>query len=105
MEKPPASFTHDVESHSTPHQQHGGGLPAPDDSGNVDDPPPIPSAGSSSVGSVLLKNEKEDVDGARRTNNSSIISIDPNDGHSEIHARAHTLPADTVASILGTDTE
>ncbi|SMQ53206.1 unnamed protein product [Zymoseptoria tritici ST99CH_3D7] len=103
MEKSPVASSFDVESHSTPHQ-HGGGLPAPDDSGNVDDPPPIPSAGSSSVGSVLLKNEK-DVDGARRTNNSSIISIDPNDGTSEIHARAHALPADTVASILGTDTD
>lgn len=97
MEKPSASSTFDVETH---HQQHGGGLPSPDDSGNVVDEPPIPSAGSS-IASVLMKNEK-DVDGARFTNNSSIISIDTNDG-SDIHVHAHTLSADSVAGLLGSN--
>lgn len=49
-----------------------------------------------------MKNEK-DADGARfTTNNSSIISVDTNDG-SDIHAHAHTLSADSVAGLLGSN--
>lgn len=97
MEKSSATPTFDVEAH---HQQHGGGLPSPDDSGNVVDEPPIPSAGSS-IASVLVKNEK-DADGARFTTKSSINSVDVIDG-SDVHTYAHTLPASSVAGLLGSN--
>lgn len=95
MEKLPATNNSNVEKHD---QEHGGGLPSADDSGNVVDEPPIPSAGSSAA-SVLIKNEI-DADAARFTTNSSVISIDAKDG-SDIHAHAHTLSADNVAVLLG----
>lgn len=97
MEKSSATTTCDVEAHHQ--QQHGGGLPSPDDAGNVDEPP-IPSAGSS-IASVLLKNEK-DADGAR-TQNSSIISVDTIIDGSDIHHHAHTLSANSVAGLLGSN--
>lgn len=97
MEKSSATSNFDVEAQHQ--EQHGGGLPSPDDSGNVDEPP-IPSAGSS-IASGLMKNEK-DADGARYTTNSSIISVDTTDG-SDIHAHAHTLSADSVAGLLGSN--
>lgn len=105
MEKPSVTSTFDVgSSHST--APHGpGGIPSADDSGNVDDPPPIPSAGSSRE-SVLL-NDKTQL-GARDTKaTNSITTVDTADsGHiSTIHAHAHTLTHASVASVLGTTTE
>ena len=106
MAKPLASSNHvDVETqHSA--DQHGGGLPATDDSGDVDDPPPIPNSTFGSTESVLLNDKSKG--GARTRNttttNSSIITID--DTNSEnIHAHVHTLSAGSVASVLGTDTQ
>ncbi|KAF7185343.1 Calcium-transporting ATPase 3 [Pseudocercospora fuligena] len=105
MEKPPASSSNfDVGSQQHSTAPHGpGGLPAADDSGNVDDPPPIPSAGSSSRESVLM-NDKA-CDGARDTKTTnSIISIDDID-ISKIHDHAHTLTHASVASLLATDVQ
>lgn len=99
MEKPSASLNIDVGVEHTA-TQHGGGLPAPDDSGNVDDPPPIPSAGSSSF---VLLNDKQLV-GARDdfVNTPSITTIDEKDA-GIIHLQAHQLPHEQVASILEID--
>ncbi|EME82369.1 uncharacterized protein MYCFIDRAFT_59513 [Pseudocercospora fijiensis CIRAD86] len=105
MEKAPASSSTvhvGSEQHST--APHGpGGLPAADDSGNVDDPPPIPSAGSSSRESVLLNGKA--CDGARDTKTTnSIVSIDDIDITS-IHHHAHTLTHASVASLVATDVQ
>lgn len=83
--------------------QHGGGLPAPDDSGNVDDPPPIPSASSSSVNSLYLGPD-DNADGARGTKtNSSFVTVDDKDSSINVHKNAHTLSPESVAVLLGTD--
>jgi hypothetical protein len=102
MEKTPTS-TFDVGSqHSAaPHGPAGNTLPA-DDSGNVDDPPPIPSAGSSSRESVLLNDE---LDGARDTKATNSITTTDSDHHESIAALAHTLTSQSVASLLRTDVE
>lgn len=105
MEKPSLTATFDVgSSHST--APHGpGGIPSADDSGNVDDPPPIPSAGSSRE-SVLM-NDKS-LPGARGTKTTnSITTVDTADSAhiSTINAHAHTLTHSSVASVLGTTIE
>lgn len=97
MEKPPAASAVNVGSQ---HHPAGPALPA-DDCGNVDDPPPIPSAGSSSVASILM-NEKT-LDGARHTKASnSITTVDTTYGD---NIPAHTLTLDNVTALLGVDTE
>ncbi|KAM3421344.1 hypothetical protein BST61_g1741 [Cercospora zeina] len=90
-------------SHRAPHGP--GGFPSADDSGNVDDQPPIPSAGSSRE-SVLM-NDKS-LPGARGTKTTnSITTVDTADSAhiSTINAHAHTLTHSSVANVLGTTIE
>lgn len=75
---------------------------AGDDVGDVDDPPPIPSAGLSSRGSVHLNDQL--CDEARETDTTnSIVTADLKDGDT-VHSHAHTWSHATVASVLATDT-
>lgn len=99
MEKPSVSAHIDVESNTHSATQHGGGIPAPDDSGNVDDPPPIPSAGSSGI---VFLNDKKPVGAREHEHTPSVTTIDDIDAGT-IHLQAHTLPHEQVAGILETD--
>lgn len=98
MEKTVQTSSHHVESSAQ--ARLGEGVLAEDDGG---DPPPIPSAGSTSKGPGLLN--EESLVGARSASTTPISHGDENGNVASIHDWAHTATFDGIAKALGTSVE
>lgn len=96
MEKPVQTSSHHVESSAQ--ARLGEGILAEDDGG---DPPPIPSAGSTSKDPELL-NEKSLVGARSPSTTTTHQDGDVVGAVVTIHDWAHTVSTDSVAHALGT---